>query len=265
MNKKMTEFFTKYVNEKYNFDFKPTSIAQDLIKKLDYVNSFQETYKNKKSNSPNWTSALEFWISEIETRIDKSKVEGLGKYYFSFLRGQDLFFFQAMPETDMDFTDLHCEYIISNLFDAYSYAQFLESLKSELEHLKSTNNTISSKVLFDTDFNTDSVRIQSNESSDKNFKTDVTKQYKIKWLKNSNLIAYLISELKNNHFIEEERIWDICENVFIDKNERKIKATTFTSTVGNYSNNNGLKNRNKPKEHKGIDTIINALKDLEKD
>ena len=91
------------------------------------------------------------------------------------------------------------------------------------------------------------------------------KSHRIKWLKNSNLIAYLITELRNNHFIDEENIWDICENIFIDKKGSKINATTFTSMVTNYTNNNNLNHPNKPKEHKGIDTIIKALKDLDKE
>jgi len=250
MNKKMTEFFTKYVNEKYNFDFQPTSIAQDLIKKLDYINSFQETYKSKKSNSPNWTSALEFWISEIETRIDKSKVDGLGKYYFNFLRGQELFFFQAMPEEDMDFTDLHCEYIIDNLFDAYSYAQFLDALKSELEHLKSINKT--TKSLSNVDFNTDSVRLQNIEQP------IATKP--IIWTSDNVLLGYLVEWLKKHHFIAKSTSRDktILDH-FVD-----VEGNPIKNIRQGLQNMRDLNNGSLPQKYEKVEELLKDLIDLSK-
>lgn len=88
----------------------------------------------------------------------------------------------------------------------------------------------------------------------------------IKWLKNSNLLAYLINELKNSGFVDENSIWAICEQIFVDKKGNIIKAETFTSMVKNYENNqthDGTKG--KPKIHTEITEIIKTLKAISKE
>lgn len=88
----------------------------------------------------------------------------------------------------------------------------------------------------------------------------------IKWLKNSNLLAYLINELKTYGFIDEDSIWAICEQIFVDKKGLPIKAETFTSVVKNYENNktpDGTKG--KPKTHTEITELIKTLKALSKE
>jgi hypothetical protein len=87
----------------------------------------------------------------------------------------------------------------------------------------------------------------------------------IKWLKNSNLLAYLINELKDYGFIDDESIWAICEQIFVDKKGNPIKAETFTSMVKNYENNqtpDGTKG--KPKTHTEITELIKTLKVISK-
>lgn len=93
-----------------------------------------------------------------------------------------------------------------------------------------------------------------------------TKIEPIKWLKNSNLLAYLINELKTYGFIDEDSIWAICEQIFVDKKGNPIKAETFTSMVKNYENNqtpDGTKG--KPKTHTEITDLIKTLKALSKE
>jgi hypothetical protein len=88
----------------------------------------------------------------------------------------------------------------------------------------------------------------------------------IKWLKNSNLLAYLINELKTYGFIDEDNIWAICEQLFVDKKGKPIKAQTFTSMVKNYENNqtpDGTKG--KPKTHTEITELIKTIKALSKE
>ena len=90
----------------------------------------------------------------------------------------------------------------------------------------------------------------------------------IKWQKSSVLLAYLINELKKFGYIEEEGIWTICEQIFVDKNGIPIKAKTFTSMVKNYENNHNLINLNdkgKPKTHTEITELIKTLKALSKE
>ena len=93
-----------------------------------------------------------------------------------------------------------------------------------------------------------------------------TKIEPIKWLKNSNLLAYLINELKTYGFIDEDSIWAICEQIFVDKKGNPIKAETFTSMVKNYEYNqtpDGTKG--KPKTHTEITDLIKTLKALSKE
>lgn len=88
----------------------------------------------------------------------------------------------------------------------------------------------------------------------------------IKWLKNSNLLAYLINELKTYGFIDEDSIWAICEQIFVDKKGNPIKAETFTSMVKGYENNqtpDGTKG--KPKTHTEITDLIKTIKALSKE
>ena len=87
----------------------------------------------------------------------------------------------------------------------------------------------------------------------------------IKWQKDSVLLAYLINELKEAAFIDETNIWTICEQIFIDKKGQPIKATTFTSMVKNYQNNQNIEGRRgKPKNHTKISEIISILKEVVK-
>lgn len=88
----------------------------------------------------------------------------------------------------------------------------------------------------------------------------------IKWQKSSVLLAYLINELKTYGFIDEDSIWAICEQIFVDKNGNPIKASTFTSMVKNYENNqtpDGTKG--KPKTHTEITELIKTIKALSKE
>jgi hypothetical protein len=88
----------------------------------------------------------------------------------------------------------------------------------------------------------------------------------IKWQKSSVLLAYLINELKEFGLIDNDGIWAICEQIFVDKNGIPIKAETFTSMVKNYENNhtpNGTKG--KPKAHTEITELIKTLKALSKE
>jgi len=88
----------------------------------------------------------------------------------------------------------------------------------------------------------------------------------IKWQKQSVLLAYLINELKTYGFIDEDSIWAICEQIFVDKKGNPIKAETFTSMVKNYENNqtpDGTKG--KPKTHTEITDLIKTLKALSKE
>jgi hypothetical protein len=88
----------------------------------------------------------------------------------------------------------------------------------------------------------------------------------IKWQKNSVLLAYLINELKTYGFINEDSIWAICEQIFVDKKGNQIKAETFTSMVKNYENNqtpDGTKG--KPKTHTEITELIKTLKAISKE
>lgn len=88
----------------------------------------------------------------------------------------------------------------------------------------------------------------------------------IKWQKQSVLLAYLINELKTYGFIDEENIWAICEQIFVDKKGNPIKAETFTSMVKNYENNqtpDGTKGQ--PKKHTEITELIKTLKAISKE
>lgn len=94
----------------------------------------------------------------------------------------------------------------------------------------------------------------------------------IKWLKNSNLLAYLINELKTYGFIDEDSIWAICEQIFVDKKGKPIKAKTFTSMVQNYEaitmydeKGNPTTQKGKPKTHTEITELIKTLKALSKE
>lgn len=88
----------------------------------------------------------------------------------------------------------------------------------------------------------------------------------IKWQKQSVLLAYLINELKNYGYIDEDSIWAICEQVFVDKKGKPIKAQTFTSTVKNYENNQTPDGRKgKPKNHPEITELVETLKKLSKE
>ncbi len=83
----------------------------------------------------------------------------------------------------------------------------------------------------------------------------------IKWQKDSVLLAYLINELKTYGFIDETNIWAICEQLFVDKKGLPIKATTFSSMVKNYENNQTTdKTKGKPKKHNEISTLIETIK-----
>lgn len=99
-----------------------------------------------------------------------------------------------------------------------------------------------------------------------------TKIKPIKWLKNSNLLAYLINELKTYGFIDEDSIWAICEQIFLDKKGLPIKAQTFTSMVKNYEaitmydeKGNPTTKKGKPKTHTEITELIKTLKALSKE
>ena len=88
----------------------------------------------------------------------------------------------------------------------------------------------------------------------------------IKWQKQSVLLAYLINELKNYGYIDEDSIWAICEQVFVDKKGNPIKAQTFTSMVKNYENNQTPDGRKgKPKAHTEITELVELLKILSKE
>lgn len=88
----------------------------------------------------------------------------------------------------------------------------------------------------------------------------------IKWQKQSVLLAYLINELKNYGFIDEDSIWAICEQVFVDKKSNPIKAQTFTSMVKNYEKNYTPDGRRgKPKAHTEITELVELLKKLSKE
>ena len=88
----------------------------------------------------------------------------------------------------------------------------------------------------------------------------------IKWQKQSVLLAYLINELKNYGYIDEDSIWAICEQVFVDKKGEPIKAQTFTSMVKNYENNQTPDGRKgKPKNHTEITELVETLKKLSKE
>lgn len=88
----------------------------------------------------------------------------------------------------------------------------------------------------------------------------------IKWQKKSVLLAYLINELKNYGYIDEDSIWAICEQVFVDKKGNPIKAQTFTSMVKNYENNQTPDGRKgKPKAHTEITELVELLKILSKE
>ena len=88
----------------------------------------------------------------------------------------------------------------------------------------------------------------------------------IKWQKQSVLLAYLINELKNYGYIDEDSIWAICEQVFVDKKGKPIKAQTFTSTVKNYENNQTPDGRKgKPKNHPEITELVETLKKISKE
>ncbi len=88
----------------------------------------------------------------------------------------------------------------------------------------------------------------------------------IKWQKNSVLLAYLINELKTYGFIDEDSIWAICEQIFVDKKGNPIKAKTFTSMVKNYENNNTTDGKKgKPKTHTEITDLIQKLKAISKE
>ena len=82
----------------------------------------------------------------------------------------------------------------------------------------------------------------------------------IKWQKHGTLLAYLINELKTYGFIDESNIWAICEQIFVDKKGKPIKAQTFTSMVTNYENNQTPDGRKgKPKAHTEITELIEKL------
>lgn len=112
-----------------------------------------------------------------------------------------------------------------------------------------------------------------NDLKPSNQPTPPQKQIKpIKWLKNSNLLAYLINELKTYGFIDEDSIWAICEQLFVDKKGLPIKAQTFTSMVKNYEaitmydeKGNPTTQKGKPKTHTEITELIKTLKALSKD
>lgn len=88
----------------------------------------------------------------------------------------------------------------------------------------------------------------------------------IKWQKQSILLAYLISELKNYGFINGENIWKLCEQIFVDRNGKPIKATTFTSFVKNYENNQTERDiKGSPKNSSEITQLISLLKQISKD
>lgn len=88
----------------------------------------------------------------------------------------------------------------------------------------------------------------------------------IKWQKDSVLLAYLINELKTYGFIDETNIWAICEQLFVDKKGTPIKATTFSSMIKNYENNQTTDNtKGKPKKHHEISTLIEVIKKKSKE
>jgi len=88
----------------------------------------------------------------------------------------------------------------------------------------------------------------------------------IKWQKSSVLLAYLINELKTYGFIDEDSIWAICEQIFVDKKGNPIKAETFTSMVKNYENNQAPDGtKGKPKTHAEITELIKTIKALSKE
>jgi len=88
----------------------------------------------------------------------------------------------------------------------------------------------------------------------------------IKWQKSSVLLAYLINELKTYGFIDEDSIWAICEQIFVDKKGNPIKASTFTSMVKNYENNQAPDGtKGKPKTHAEITELIKTIKALSKE
>jgi hypothetical protein len=88
----------------------------------------------------------------------------------------------------------------------------------------------------------------------------------IKWQKQSVLLAYLINELKTYGYIDEDSIWAICEQIFVDKKGKPIKAETFTSFVKGYENNKTPDGkRGVPKNHAEITELIKTLKALSKE
>ena len=238
------------INEVYSLKIDFDTTIQQLAKLLDPTEKFLEIYEEKKELSVQWHLALKNWIEEIEQEITLDESDWLSdrllcNLYTSFLHAKKIKVSDIPPPSMSKYTLKSTNHFVETIIKSYQYASHLEELKKERDEtteLYGSNSEISK---------------QNNKQS--------FKSHRIKWLKNSNLIAYLITELRNNHFIDEENIWDICENIFIDKKGSKINATTFTSMVTNYTNNNNLNHPNKPKEHKGIDTIIKALKDLDKE
>jgi len=104
-----------------------------------------------------------------------------------------------------------------------------------------------------------------NQPQDKG-NASIKKVEPIKWQKNSVLLAYLINELKTFGYIDDTNIWAICEQLFIDKKGKPIKATTFSSMVKNYEGNQPGKHiKGKPKDHSDITDLIEKLKMISKE
>ncbi len=101
-------------------------------------------------------------------------------------------------------------------------------------------------------------------ANDEEGKTELPPIKKLRWTKKSVLLAYLLNELQRGGFVEGD-IWKVGEQMFVDKDGKSIKHTTFSSMVKNYENNKTPDGtRGKPSNHKELTELIEHLKMLSK-
>jgi hypothetical protein len=212
---------------KSNFkDIDVNSTIMELAVAMNWENKFQQDYDTRKKFAPNWQNALKLWIDDIENRISENNFNLIDTEYYNrnFCLIATIFnkvsggIIEPISNYDTYLTydngskkNAFCFQIYTYLFDAIMegviYAFKLTTLKDEYLNILIAKN---------------------------NNKTDTLQHHNalpIKWLKNSVLLAYLINELKRSGFIADDNIWSICEQIFVDKSGKPIKAETFTSMV----------------------------------
>jgi hypothetical protein len=127
--------------------------------------------------------------------------------------------------------------------------QISNSLQSVLsnEQLTELHKELNEKYIAKIDFN-EFIPIFNDKLTDK------TKP--LKWIKSNRLLAYFFNCLFSYNFINNEFWQSVIEknNLFLNRNNKPIKANDLSVAISNY---NGVSN---PKGSENIDSIINKLK-----